>query len=54
MWKIQDKYIILLDSDNKLFILSYAEGEYINRPYDAMQDTSEIDAFSDILGKSNF
>ena len=49
--KIQDKYIILLDSDNKLFILSYTEGEYINRPYERLHDTSEVDALLNRLGK---
>lgn len=41
--KIKDKYILLLDADKKLFVVSYAEGNYVNRPYEALHDTTEVD-----------
>lgn len=41
--KIEDKYLIIRDIEDSLFIVSYEEGEYVNRPYFAMGDTTEVD-----------
>lgn len=46
--KIKDKYLIIRDIEDNLFIVSYVEGEYVNRPYFAMGDTSELDLFKTV------
>lgn len=42
--KIEDEYVIVRDIEDNLFIVSYEEGDYVNRPYFAMNDTTELDA----------
>lgn len=48
---IQDKYVLLLDTNNDLFVISYKEGEYINRPYAEMGDDTEVRALEKAAGK---
>lgn len=47
--KIEDKYLIVRDVKNKLFIVSYEEGEYVNRPYFSNPDTAEYDTLTKII-----
>lgn len=50
--KIENKYLIIRDIENSLFIVSYEEGNYINRPYFNMDDTSEYETLKS-LAQSN-
>lgn len=46
--KIDNDYIIIRDIENNLFIVSYEKGNYINRPYFNMDDTSEYDTLKSL------
>lgn len=47
--KIEDSYLIIRDSANKLYIVSYKEGEYINRPYfNDMDDHTEYEVLKNL------
>lgn len=46
--KIKDKYVLLMDGSNTLYIVSYAPGSYSNRPYLAIGDTTEVDALKKV------
>ena len=47
--KISDKYILVIDSNNDMYVVSYVEGEYCNRPYLAMGDTTEVEAMRNLV-----
>lgn len=47
--QIQDEHLLVLDGSNTLYIVSYKPGEYINRPYVNMGDTTEVDAFRNLV-----
>ena len=47
--KIQDTHLLVMDGSNTLYIVSYKPGEYINRPYLSMGDTTEIDALRNMV-----
>lgn len=46
--KIQDKHLLILDQSKTLYVVSYKEGEYVNRPYYEMGDTTEIDTLKSL------
>lgn len=46
--KIEGKYIIVRDTEDDLYIVSYDEGEYVNRPYFAMGDSTEYDMMNNL------
>lgn len=48
---IQDQYLLLLDANDSLFVVSYKEGEYINRPYAFMGDNTEVETLEKLAGK---
>lgn len=48
--KIQDKHLLILDKSKTLYIVSYREGEYVNRPYYEMGDTTEVDTLNRLIG----
>ena len=47
--KIQDSHILVLDNTKTLYVVSYTPGEYSNRPYLAMGDTTEVEAFRNLI-----
>lgn len=40
---IKDKYVIIKDARDDIYIISYAEGDYTNRPYVNMGDDTEVE-----------
>lgn len=47
--KIQDEHILVLDNSKTLYVVSYTPGEYSNRPYLELGDTTEVDAFKRLI-----
>lgn len=47
--KIADSYILVLDNTKTLYVVSYTPGEYSNRPYLELGDTTEVDAFRKLI-----
>jgi hypothetical protein len=45
---IKDSYLLIKDNENDLYIVSYKEGEYVNRPYFNSGDTTEYDVLRNI------
>lgn len=46
---IQDEHLLVLDETNTLYIVSYKPGDYINRPYAAMNDMTEVEALRNLV-----
>lgn len=46
---IKDEYIIIRDSGNDLWIVSYKMGPYVNRPYFNMEDHTEFDVLNKVI-----
>lgn len=44
---IKDQYLIIRDTENDLWIVSYKRGQYVNRPYFQMEDHTEYDVMKD-------
>lgn len=50
---IHDDYLLILDSNNDLYVMSYKRGEYVNRPYkiQALGDMKEVEMLEKMSGK---
>ena len=46
---IRDEYLIIRDASNKLWVVSYKRGEYVNRPYFLQEDHTEFDTLNKII-----
>jgi hypothetical protein len=48
MKEIKREHIMVSDADEKIYIIAYDAGEYVNREYDAMEDKRDVTLMKDL------